>query len=299
MDKFLILGINGFTGKHFQNFIIENSLIKKYSFVGVDLSVERNIEIDYIESDLLNYEDFQEIILGQKPDYIINLIGTFSSRIFKELVDINVNISHYLFEIIKNNKIKVKKILFIGSAAEYGIPEKSPIHENSPLRPVNLYGLSKSIQTQLILYYSRNYDINYNIARTFNIIGRNISPSLSIGAFRDRINNAREGDYILTGNLNSKRDFIDIYDVINAYWHILMKGKPNEIYNVCSGKSYFIKEILSILIENSGKTLNPKINPEWVKENEVLDIYGDNSKLKNDTGWFPLIDIADSLKKIL
>lgn len=299
MDKILILGANGFTGKHFQKYIVKKNLSEKFNFVGIDLIVEKLLSIKYIESDLSNYNKFQEILLEEKPDYIINLIGSYTSRVFQELLEINVNISHSLLEIIKNNKIEVKKILFIGSAAEYGIPEKCPIYENSPLRPVNLYGLSKSIQTQIILYYSRNYNINYNLARTFNIIGKNISSSLSIGAFRDRIINAKDGDYILTGNLDSKRDFIDINDVINAYWHILIKGKLNEIYNVCLGESYSIKEVLSILIEASGKSLNPKINPEWVKENEVLDIYGDNSKLKNDTGWYPLIDIADSLKKIL
>jgi len=74
-----------------------------------------------------------------------------------------------------------------------------------------------------------NYRIPLNIARTFNIIGKYISPSLSIGSFVKQIKEARAHDSIHVGNLNAKRDYLDIVDVGAAYWKILLKGQNGKI----------------------------------------------------------------------
>ncbi len=300
MNKVLILGINGFTGKHLQKYIKKHNLMEKYLFVGIDKYIENKIiKMKYIQQDILDYQQLQKIISSEKPNFIINLIGLFKATEPELILKTNAEISRYLFDIIIKMDFSVKKILLIGSAAEYGRFKKLPIKESNELNPVNSYGLAKVIQTEYAKYYYRNYKINVNIARTFNILGPGISKSLSIGAFINQIKKSNKGDNIYVGNLYTKRDFLDINDVVDAYWKILIHGKNGEVYNVCSGKSYYIMDILKFLIENEKKELNIVVKKEYVKKNDILDSYGDNSKLKNDLGWEMKYNIFDSLKKML
>jgi len=299
MDKILALGINGFTGKHFQDFIVKNTLLKDFSFVGADQTIEKRIDIDYKKIDLSCHKDFEDIILDAAPDYIINFAGIFSSKSFSELEDINAGIARNMFEIILRNRLAVKNILLIGSAAEYGLNSNFPISEEARLNPVSPYGVSKVIQTVYANYYYANFGANVNIARTFNVVGRYLSPLLSVSSFVEQIRKARNGDKILVGNLNTKRDFLDIADVVNAYWKILMNGKQGQVYNVCRGKSLCMKDILDFLIEKSGKKISIEVKKEYLRKNDILDSYGDNSKLRNDTGWKEEKDIFASLSAML
>lgn len=299
MDKILVLGINGFTGKHFQDFIVKNKLLKEASFVGADQAIEKRIDIDYKKIDLSCYKDFENLILDVAPDYIINFAGIFSSKSFSELEDINAGIARNMFEIILRNRLAVKNILLIGSAAEYGLNSNFPISEEAQLNPVSPYGVSKVIQTVYANYYYANFGANLNIARTFNVAGRYLSPLLSVSSFVEQIRKARNGDKILVGNLNTKRDFLDIADVVNAYWKILMNGKRGQVYNVCSGKSLYMKDALDFLIKKSGKKISIEVKKEYLRKNDLLDSYGDNSKLKLDTGWKEEKDIFFSLSAML
>lgn len=299
MNKVLILGINGFSGKHFQYYIKNHHLTKSYEFIGVDKQIEPIIDIKYIKKDLSIYDNLENILKEKIPDYIINLVGIFYSDDFKQILDINANISYNILEIVLKEKLKVKNILLIGSAAEYGIPKSLPLTEEFFLQPVNSYGLSKVIQTKYMKYFSQNSSIPVNMARTFNVIGKNISTSLCIGNFVQQINQAKNNDTIYVGNLDTKRDFLDIADAIHSYWLILTKVKKGEIYNVCQGESIAIKDILNTLIKKSGKKINIKVKEEFLKKRDILDIFGDNSKLKHDTGWNSHIDIISSLNKLL
>lgn len=299
MDKILVLGINGFTGKHFQDFIVKNKLLKDASFVGVDKAIEKRIGIYYKKIDLSCHKDLENLILDVAPDYIINFAGIFNSKSFSELENINAGISRNIFEVILRNRLAVKNTLLIGSAAEYGLNSNLPIAEEARLNPVSPYGVSKAIQTVYANYYYANFGANVNIARTFNVIGRYLSPLLSISSFVEQIRKTRNGGKILVGNLNTKRDFLDIVDVVNAYWKILMNGKQGQVYNVCNGKSLYIKDILNFLIKRSGKKICIEVKKEYLRKNDILDSYGDNSKLKKDTGWKEKNDIFASLSVML
>ena len=94
-----------------------------------------------------------------------------------------------------------------------------------------------------------------------------------------QIENAQNGDSIIVGNIETKRDFLEIPIVIDYFWKILLSGKPNEIYNVCSGYSVTIRSILEMLIKESGKELSIVVDQSRIKKFDVMDIYGDNSKL--------------------
>ncbi len=295
MDKVLILGINGFTGQHFDSYIHKNSLSKEFDFLGVDMVINKSFSVQTIKRDLLQGDSITNLIETERPDYILNLVGTFQTSVFETFLALNAGITQKLFEAILKVKQNVKKVLLVGSAAEYGIPSTLPIKEDMPLRPVNWYGLTKSIQTYYAQFYFWNKKIPVIVARTFNIIGKGVSLSLSIGGFIDRIGRAKNGDTIEVGNTETKRDFLDVEDVVDAYWKLLLAGRPGEIYNVCRGESHYIKDILAYLIKISKKSLNIKMNEAFSRASDIPDIYGDNSKLRQDTRWVPNHNIFDSL----
>ena len=300
MNKLLILGINGFAGRHIQHNLDNNNLKMSYEIVGVDQIVDRLADVKYIEADLTKKKNIEKILTEEKPDYILNLIGTYKKNDdFNTLLNINALITRDLLEVIINNKLKIKNTTIIGTAAEYGYDDTLPIKENLNTIPVNNYGLSKLIQTNICLYYQKKYSLNICIARPFNIIGNNLPKNLSIGSFVHQIKNAKDEDTIFVGNLNTKRDFLHINDVISAYFCILEKGKRGKIYNICSGRSYYIKDILDYLVKTSGKKINIVVKSEFIKKDDIEDIYGDNAELVHDTGWKKKIDIYASLDKLI
>jgi GDP-4-dehydro-6-deoxy-D-mannose reductase len=285
MKKILVLGINGFTGKHFQEYIEKKKLKKKYIFIGVDKRNDKSCYVKCIAADLLAKNSIENIILKEKPDYIMNFAGILKAENPFDAIEINAGLSLRILETIAKNGLKVKKILLIGSAAEYGKPEYLPIDEKHRLNPINYYGLSKVIQTKISGYYFNNYKLNICIARTFNLYGRDLPDSISIGAFVKQINAAKNNGKVFAGNLEAKRDFIVTEDAVAAYWKILMNGRSGEIYNVCSGKSIKMKEILNKIIKDSGKCIKIMKNKNILnKKSDVPDIYGSNIKIKEKLG---------------
>lgn len=281
MIKIVILGASGFTGRHFIKYILDKTLNTKYSFIGYDIYEPIEKVIPFHTLNLL--EDFviDKIICTEKPDYILNFIGKFGTINFEELFSTNVIITKNIFESIIKNCIPIKNVLLIGSAAEYGNSQSLPIKETHPLNPAGLYGLTKVFQTYVARYYYENHQTPFTIARTFNIIGNGLSSELSIGSFMLQIEQAKDGDTIFIGNTETKRDIIKIDVVVDYYWKLLLYGKPGEIYNVCSGQSVAIRSLLEELIVKSGKKLKITVDKNRIKNRDIYDSYGDNSKLSS------------------
>lgn len=300
MDKLLILGINGFTGKHIQSYIANQALHQKYRIIGVDKHLENISGFEIMEADLTVKKDLKSIVLSSRPDYILNLIGVYKRGLsFRELLEINALIGRNLFDIILRNNLKVKKTVVVGTAAECGAKQSMPIKEAFQEIPLNEYGLTKGIQTSISLYYQQNFGLNICVARPFNIIGKDIPADLAIGSFVKQIRKAKDGDEIYVGNLDTKRDYLYIDDVISAYFCILKRGQSGEIYNICSGESYGMKEILAYLIQLSKKKVQIVRKPKFVKKDDIDDIFGDNRKLAKDTHWEKKYDIWRALEMVM
>jgi GDP-4-dehydro-6-deoxy-D-mannose reductase len=283
MKKILVFGINGFSGKnilkYFRN-VIDN---KSYSIFGCDIKEDEEIsrQLDVYCGDMTNGLFVRDLIAKIKPDYIINLAGSFISSSFDILFKQNVTGSKNILDAVVYSNHPVTKILLIGSAAEYGFPERNPVRETDKPLPVSPYGLTKYIQTEVASYYHRVHNVPVIIARTFNIIGQGLSEALSVGNFLLQIEKAENGTTIEVGNLDSYRDFLDIEQVVAHYWVLLTHGKSGEAYNVCSGKPTKMEEILRKLIQEAGKEINYMPQKGLLKSKDVSIIYGSNEKLRN------------------
>jgi len=141
------------------------------------------------------------------------------------------------------------------------------------------------------------------VTRSFNHIGPGQSENFVCSDFAKQIAEIEKGlkkPEISVGNLEAYRDFLDVRDVVSAYYHIMNKGKPGQVYNICSGKKIKIRYLLEILLSlSSKKNIALKIDSTKLRpvDNEI--IYGDNSKLKKHTGWVSKYSIEEALKDTL
>lgn len=299
MNKILILGSSGFTAVHLRKYLSNALNPKDFAVTGYDAVKNNTFNInDTFKQQLITKENIGQILKDERPDYIFNLTGTLTGNDPAGFIEANALLTQALCEAVIKNNITVKKMLFVGSAAEYGIAKNMPVQESAPLNPITAYGLSKAVQTQILRYYYSQYSLPVVIARTFNVIGFGVSPLLSIGAFYKKIIETDEGGYINVGNISPRRDFIDIDDVVNAYWALITKHTHSLAYNVATGKPTEIRQLLDMLMNSSKKYLNYEIDPALVKKNEVSEIYADISLIKKDTGWHPRVALEDSVDKM-
>jgi nucleoside-diphosphate-sugar epimerase len=280
MNKILIFGINGFLGSHFIEYIKKNEHFNNFEFIGCYKTSFKKIGFikKYVKCDITNYNDVFNVINKSKPSYIINFAGTYHTSDFNILYTQNVIGTKNILDAVKDANYPIKKILLLGSAAEYGISKKHPIKENYNKNPVTNYGLSKLFQSELLNFYFRNFKIPYTQAIIFNVLGDGIPEDLSIGNFIKQINKAKNGDKIDVGNLNTYRDYININILISSLWYLLFNAINGENYNICSGKPQKMKNILNKLIKDSSKTLKINIDKNLLKTNDVPVIYGSNEK---------------------
>jgi len=295
--RILVIGSEGFIGKFFINFYIrQKNFIKESYMVDIKNINKRN----YYQCDVTNYKKINKIIQKIKPDEIYNFSGSFSNIFDIDYLN-NVISTKNIFDSIISSKNINCKILLNGSAAEYGFIKENngPINENYPLNPISFYGLSKVYQTYLAKTYFFRNDIKVYIARPFNPIGYGISQNLFIGRLLNEIKkNLEKKSKIILGNLDNERDYLDIEDLIRAYEKIMKNGTPGEIYNIGSGKSIKIQELLNIFLKTFKIDKSEvEINKDFIKKFDIAKIIADNSKLKK-LNWEPKISLEDSVHRI-
>lgn len=304
MAKVFITGINGFVGKH---------LIKEYPndeiFGLVKTSTDENLgeNVKKFQGDILDSSGIRKIIEEVKPDIIFHLAAlTSPSESLKnpvETLDNNIKGQLNILEAVRDLELDCKTLV-VSSAEIYGsVSEKDlPINENVQFLPTTPYAVSKITQDFLGYQYFKSYGVKSIRVRPFNHIGPGQAPMFVVSAFAKQIAMIEKGQQepvMKVGNLTPKRDFTDVRDVARAYKLLMEKGEIGEVYNIGSGKSYGINEILNILISFSTEKIEVREDPSLVRKVDVKELRCDYTKLKNDTSWEPEIEIEKSLKDTL
>ena len=308
--KALITGISGFAGSHLAEFLLN----KGYKVYGIfyDKSTFLNLNgfIDRIilyQCDIKSYDSLKKIIIKVKPDEIYHLAAISfipTSLVNPKLTfDTNLYGTLNLYESAKESKVN-PKILFVGSADEYGLIEESalPIKEDYSLRPVNPYAISKMSADFMSYFYFKDHGLNIIRIRPFNHIGPRQSPEFVCSSFAKQIVEIEKGvkePIIKAGNLEAKRDFTDVRDMARAYWLAVQKGKTGDVYNICSGKTVSIKEILDKLLNMSKKNIKVKQDPKRLRSSDIPVLLGNSTKFRKQTSWEQKIPFEKTLRCIL
>jgi GDP-4-dehydro-6-deoxy-D-mannose reductase len=196
------------------------------------------------------------------------------------------------------------RILVVGSNEEYGLvgEDELPIKEANPLRPTSPYAVSKVAQDMLGLQYHLSHGLQTIRVRPFNHIGPRQSEQFVAPAFAKQIAEIEAGirpPVVKVGNLEARRDFTDVRDIVRAYYLIITKGKQGEVYNIGSGVPRSIRELLNTLLSFSEAEIEVKQDPSLLRPLDVPVSYCDYGKLKECTGWEPTIPFEESLKEVL
>lgn len=194
------------------------------------------------------------------------------------------------------------RLVFVSSAEVYGAQPESamPIDESRAPNPSNPYAASKAAAEALVLGEVRSFGVDAVITRAFNHIGPGQSERFVVSSFAAQLAAiARGGDPVLVaGNLEPKRDFLDVRDVVDAYAAIAREGRSGEIYNVCSGSAISVREILGELIRIAHVPVEVRQDPARMRPSDVPILYGSNDKVRTATGWSPRIPLAKTLQDV-
>jgi GDP-4-dehydro-6-deoxy-D-mannose reductase len=264
-------------------------------------------DLKLLECDLRDASSTMDVIGEIKPDRIFHLAAqSFVPTSWKaptESLTTNVIGQVNVFEAVRKLGIDCS-IQIACSSEEYGMvyEDEVPIKESNPLRPLSPYGVSKVGQDMLGYQYFMSYGMKVVRTRGFNHTGPRRGPVFVCSDFAKQIIDIEKGirePYMEVGNLDARRDFTDVRDMVRGYWLSLEKGKPGEAYNICSGTDYSIKKILDMLIEISGVKVEVRTDKGRLRPSDVPLLLGDNSLFTGDTGWKPEIPMEKTLSDLL
>jgi len=298
----LITGICGFAGRHLCDYLA--GLSERPKIIGTDIIETQPNHCDvFFKADLTSPEETERIFKQTLPDYIIHLAGTFSVENFQQIFEANVLSIITLLEATREC-VPHAVVIAAGSAAEYGAiePDQLPVDEQTPCRPVTYYGLSKHSATQAALYYHRIHNICAMVVRPFQLIGPGLTPKLAPGAFAQKLKELRTTGLksFQVGNLESWRDFLDVYDAAEAIWALCQNPAPGEIFNLCSGEPTKIADLLQMMIDYSHTEVEVEIDPSRLRGRlDVTKVYGSYQKIKKHCGWQPKRSLSQTLKAML
>jgi GDP-4-dehydro-6-deoxy-D-mannose reductase len=304
----LITGITGFAGSHLAQVLLDRNdevfgIARDEGYSLTHLSQE----IHPIIEDLQDERLAEQVIRDIKPDAIYHLAGqAFVPKAWADPWDTFANNVRPQLNILQA-MIKLKstaRLLVVASNEVYGqvSADKLPVREDTEMRPDNPYGVSKVTQDKLALQYHLSHGVDVLRVRAFNHIGPRQSPVFVSASFAKQIAEIEAGlkpPDLRVGNLEAKRDFTDVVDVMRAYALLVKYGKPGEAYNIGTGQAYSIQYLLDILLSYTRAEIKVQPDPTRMRPSDVPVIFADNSKLRNCTGWEPTVKFEESLQRVL
>lgn len=308
--KALITGISGFVGSH-----LAEHLLSLHIEVAGTIRTRSSLKhihhlqpvIQLYECELTDSIAVEKLIENVMPDLIFHLAAqSFVPESWASpLETINNNLAGqiHLFEAIRRRGLNCK-ILIACSSEEYGQvqADEVPIKESNPLRPLSPYAISKIAQNFLGYQYFKTYGLHTVCTRTFNHTGPRRGEQFVSSNFAKQIVEIEMGlkpPVLYVGNLEAKRDFTDVRDVVRAYGLALDKCDPGEIYNIASGTGREIREILQTLLSFSKVSIEIEEDKERLRPVDVKVLVGDYSKFHAKTGWFPKIPFEQTMEDLL
>jgi len=261
----------------------------------------------HIGNMLMDLQALKELFAEIKPDYIFHLAAqAFVPASWADpWSTLENNIRGQLNVLLAAIDLGTHpRILVVGSADEYGIvaPKELPIRETNALRPNSPYAVSKVAQDMLGYQYYASHKLPVVRVRPFNHIGPGQSPAFVASAFAKQVAEAEAGlrePVVRVGNLDARRDFSDVRDIVRGYYLAISKGEPGQVYNLGAECSYAIRELLDGLISLSRISLTVELDPARLRPSDVPEIVADCSKFRAQTGWQAQIPLERSLSDIL
>lgn len=247
MKRALIIGAAGFVGPYLAAQLSKDGMqVHATKLPSEEL---KGIKAELHDLNILNREEIAALLCELQPDYILHLAAQSSVALSWKnpglTIDVNIKGSVNVLDAIREQPYS-PRVLLIGSGEEYGHVHAGeiPISEENHLRPGNLYAATKACQNMIAKIYTEAYHMELVMVRAFNHIGPKQAPAFVVADFCKQVVEIEKGmrkPVIMVGNLQARRDFTDVRDVVEAYSLLVQRGRAGETYNVGSGHAVAIQ----------------------------------------------------------
>ncbi len=311
MRRVLVTGVTGFAGSHLVDYMLTRDDVEIFGIQRWRSRTE-NIEhfagrITLLECDLRDAASTRDVLEKVRPAWIFHLaaqsfVPTSWNAPSESLVT-NVLGQVNIFEAVRRLGLECR-IQLACSSEEYGMvfENELPIRETNPLRPLSPYAVSKVAQDMLGYQYWMSWKVDAVRTRGFNHEGPRRGPVFVASDFAKQIADIEKGlrpPVLSVGNLEARRDFTDVRDMVRAYWLALEHCAPGEVYNICSGRAYAIREVLDLLLGMTRTRIEVREDAARLRPSDVPVLLGDASKFRTATGWTPSIPFEQTLADML
>jgi GDP-4-dehydro-6-deoxy-D-mannose reductase len=299
--RVLVLGGTGFVGTHLARacieagdevFVASRSAERAGRGPGADPGARR------LTADVGDAASVRAAVLAARPERVFHLAGhasvqtSFGSE--EEIMKTNVLGTLHVLEAVRD-VAPGARVLYVGSAEEYGRSERQPVREDAPLRPLTPYGVSRAAASLVALRFALAEKLHVVRTRSFNHTGAGQARSYVAPSFAAQLVSARSrGEArarVAVGELSILRDFSGVRGVVRAYRALLERGAGGEVYNVCSGVALTLRELLERIASAAGVEAVPAVDPARMRPVDVPVLHGDPSKLEATVGF----SLRDSL----
>lgn len=289
--RVLVTGSEGFTGQY----LVAELEKSGYEVVGMGSHVSTSAS--YVQADLTDKEALKFALSKTRPDVVAHLaalafVGHGDPNAFYR---VNLIGTRNLFEAIESSGHIPECVLVASSANVYGNQTEGVLDESTTPSPANDYGVSKLAMEYMAKTWMSRLPIT--LVRPFNYTGVGQAESFLLPKIVSHFKH--KADVIELGNLDVWRDFSDVRSVVEAYRKLIALAPRGETFNVASGKTHSLREVLALCREITGHEIKVQVNPAFVRSNEVKSLCGDASKLRACIGAWKAPEFRDTLKWML
>ena len=296
----LVTGATGFAGSH----LLERLLLSHDQVAGWSNSAARSFtagrRVHWQQVDVLDREAVRAAIRAVEPSVVFHCAGlphvAESWGNAGRALQVNALGTHHLLDSVREFAPEAR-VIVAGSALVYRQSEQA-LTEDSPLGPNDPYGLSKLAQEMLAVRAATPVVAT----RPFNHIGPRQQPSFATSSFAKQIADIEAGrrePVMLVGNLDSRRDLMDVRDTVRAYEALAATGTAGRVYNICSGTAHRVGDVLERLIAMARVRVTVKQDPARMRPSDNPLVLGDPSRITADTGWRTEIPLDQTLEDLL
>ena len=309
--RVLITGITGFVGSHLAEYALKQGAevigsIRTRSRLEHIEDIRSRVRL--VESELRDATSVRALVAETRPEWIFHLAAqSFVQASFNapaESFATNILCQVNLLEAVRAERLS-PRLLVVGSSEEYGLvhERETPVGEDHPLRPLSPYAVSKVAQDMMGYQYWRSYGIPIIRTRAFNHSGPRRGDVFATSNFARQVAEIEAGrrePVIEVGNLEPRRDFSDVRDIVRGYFTLLERGEAGEVYNLCSGRAWSIRQVLEFLLKASSvPSVTVRTRADRMRPSDVPLLIGDAGKIERATGWRTEISFEHTLRDLL
>jgi GDP-6-deoxy-D-talose 4-dehydrogenase len=285
----LVTGLGGFTGRY----LASELEAAGYRVFGTAHGNEV-LGKDMVAVDLCNREELARVVADIRPDVVAHLAAiSFVAHGDAEAIYLtNVVGTRNLLEALAGLEQLPSAVLLASSANIYGNAPVEVIDESVAPAPANDYAVSKLAMEYMARLWMARLPIV--MARPFNYTGVGQGVQFLLPKI---VGHFQRGERVIElGNIDVERDFSDVRMVARAYAGLLARAPAGEVFNVCSGKAHSLKDALAMMAEIAGYEIEVRVNPAFVRANEVKRLQGDCGKILGAVGELEQIPLRETLR---